>query len=424
MASSTADVTIESPGLNKLIRELRKNPDALGDFWAEARATGTPIFEDYDPESKTWLVTFVYRESEPLENVLLVEWIQNLDFPDKIMSKLEGTDIWYKSLRMIEGLRTQYGFAPNDSLVPKREETDWEARRSTWTVDPLNKTPLVRSDASTQEQLRSEQTSVVSLPGAPDQIWIRYRENIVHGEVTRHRFTSALLENERDIWLYIHPEVDRSVPIPFLVQFDGEKFDEVHRTPNVLDNLVADDRVAPMAAVFVGNVDRGEELPCNTDFVRMLKDELIPFVTRELGIEITGQRTVVNGVSYGGLASMFAGLTAPETFGLVASQSGSFWWKPNPMETNDILGETDRFCWLPERAAEWPVSDIRIWMESGTLEGRGFMNVAPSLLDSNRHMRNVLKARGYDVTYSEYLGGHDSAHWRNSLGDALIHLLG
>ncbi len=42
----------------------------------------------------------------------------------------------------------------------------------------------------------------------------------------------------------------------------------------------------------------------------------------------------------------------------------------------------------------------------------------------NRHMRDVLLAKGYRVSYHEYTGGHDYVSWRGSLADGLIDLAG
>lgn len=43
--------------------------------------------------------------------------------------------------------------------------------------------------------------------------------------------------------------------------------------------------------------------------------------------------------------------------------------------------------------------------------------------NAHRHMRDVLIARGYDVAYREYPGGHDFYVWRGLFPDGLKHLL-
>jgi enterochelin esterase-like enzyme len=41
----------------------------------------------------------------------------------------------------------------------------------------------------------------------------------------------------------------------------------------------------------------------------------------------------------------------------------------------------------------------------------------------NRHLRDVLLAKGYDVTYREVGAGHDLVHWRAMRADGLMTLL-
>ena len=47
-----------------------------------------------------------------------------------------------------------------------------------------------------------------------------------------------------------------------------------------------------------------------------------------------------------------------------------------------------------------------------------------SILESNRHMRDVLRAKGYAVDYHEFASGHDYLNWRGTLADGLVQLLG
>jgi enterochelin esterase-like enzyme len=59
-------------------------------------------------------------------------------------------------------------------------------------------------------------------------------------------------------------------------------------------------------------------------------------------------------------------------------------------------------------------------MEVGQFESDIHFN----MVVENRRIRDVLLAKGYEVTYSEYNGGHDMVCWRGSLADGLIALAG
>jgi len=420
--------SLESPRLRALYQALAESDDreaALDAFWQDVAAVGTPLVEAHDAVAGTALLTFLWREVTPVENVLLVEWITDGDFSNKGMVRLDGTDVWYRSMTVRDDLRTAYQIAPDDPLTPKREEKDWPARFARWMRDPLNTSPLVDPNVAGDAGDRTQSSSVVALPGAPKQPWIAVDPATPRGRVTEHRLKSEILDNTRDLWLY-EPVGGFQPDAPVLVVFDGERSQDVMRVPAVLDNLVASGAVPPMVAVMVGNVERGEELPCNPQFLSMLTDELLPWVARTTGVEPVPSRTLATGVSYGGLAAMYAGLFAPEAFGLVVSQSGSFWWKPDPLNEQVELriGDSPEYCWLPAQATDVAIRDVRIWMEVGTLEDRTHGSGGPSQVSANRHMRDVLRARGVPVIYSEYAGGHDYACWRNTLGDGIVSLLG
>jgi len=109
-------------------------------------------------------------------------------------------------------------------------------------------------------------------------------------------------------------------------------------------------------------------------------------------------------------------LQYPGHFGNVLSQSGSFWWAPDAAPGQAGAAEPE---WLARRYAEAPRQPIRFWLEAGRFEtGRG----QAGILESNRHLRDVLRARGYDVRHREFSGGHDWYHWRGTLADGLLAL--
>jgi enterochelin esterase-like enzyme len=75
--------------------------------------------------------------------------------------------------------------------------------------------------------------------------------------------------------------------------------------------------------------------------------------------------------------------------------------------------------------------DLRFYLDAGLMEGERDLGWVPederdepSLLAANRHMRDVMRARGYPVHCAEFNGGHDWISWRGTLADGLLALLG
>ena len=77
---------------------------------------------------------------------------------------------------------------------------------------------------------------------------------------------------------------------------------------------------------------------------------------------------------------------------------------------------------LPTWAAREPKHQVRFWLEAGLLEN-AMGDGTSGLLGSNRYLRDVLTAKGYEVAYREFPGGHDHWSWRGIYLDGLRHLL-
>jgi enterochelin esterase family protein len=45
-------------------------------------------------------------------------------------------------------------------------------------------------------------------------------------------------------------------------------------------------------------------------------------------------------------------------------------------------------------------------------------------LETSRHMRDVLLAKGYEAHYSQFAGGHEYLNFRGTFADGLIALIG
>jgi enterochelin esterase-like enzyme len=191
--------------------------------------------------------------------------------------------------------------------------------------------------------------------------------------------------------------------------FDGDR--NVDWIPKILDVLIAKGRIPPLVAVMTDEslpADRRVELPCNPQFADFLAKELVPWARRNYDATIQPERTIVAGSSFGGLASVFAGLKHPEVFGSVISQSGSFFWKPDGAQQGE---------WLTHQLQEAPKLPVRFYVEVGLMESDS-MEVGP-----NRRMRDALSAKGELVGYSEFDGGHSFLNWSSGMVNGLEYLI-
>ena len=419
---------VESRRIRALRASLgRGERDSVDSFWDEVRKHGAPLIEPIAGDRENMAVTFLWKGKPGTENVMVL-WLPYAGVaPDEfLMARLGGTDVWYKTIKVDRKMRLGYSLAPNAArLRPASLGLDGDAIAmiaAAARVDPLNPKRW-RDDPRSVDAPEYRARSVLEMPGAPPQPWTVRMPGVPSGRIEKLQFTSALLKNTREIAVYLPPRYSPGAePYPLLVLFDEDAYLSLVPSPAILDNLISEARIPPMAALLVGNAPaaRSRELPCNPEFSRALVNEILPWARRQYNFTSDPRRTVVAGSSFGGLAAACAGLWHPETFGNVLAQSASFHFTPpSAGETAESASEAN---WMARQFISSPLKPLRFYLGAGSAEFDA--TGGTGILEATRTLRDVLRAKGYQVHFQEFAGGHDYLGWRGTLADGLIALVG
>lgn len=213
-----------------------------------------------------------------------------------------------------------------------------------------------------------------------------------HGDPSKGRLVAwrgvhgGATGDERDVFVYLPAAYDdASCPALPVIEFqDGNE--SLTRAPfhEAADAVYA---MAPEAAailVFVA-LHAQEERTAEYTFgpgsegyayVAFLRDELRPLETARLRTCTAAADRGIAGASLGGLISTYAAFEAPDAWGYVGSQSGSFFWEDGA---------------LVARAAEGAVVDVRFYLDHGCPDDN---------CDSNRDLADALTSHAYELEHS------------------------
>lgn len=429
------DKTIyESPRIKELLENLQDSTstqaEIVAQFWEEMKSKSVPFLEPCDDEHV--FATFLYEGDENTKTVNLgANFMGRMDDDpiNWVMHHIPDTNVWYWTEKVTRDLRTGYFITPNH---PTPENLDSPEKRHTFLKaiclpDPLNSKVFKRPFYPFQLDGPND-TALQSIFEAPDaipEICAGKREGVAAGSVIKHTLTGQFYEYEHVLWVYTPPDYDpeRAEPYALLFVFDGYLYLEAIQLPTILDNLLAEGKIPPLVCVMLNSEaeNRAKELMPNDILPRAIKEEWIPFVRSTYHVSTNRAQNIIGGMSLGGLAAAWNSFKNPDLFGNVMSQSGSFWWFPatnNPQLSNpDDIEEG----WLIRQFAHHVKLDMKFYLDVGRYEHGG---EDWSHRNMNRHMRDVLIAKGYSVTYQEYAGYHDHLWWQITIVDGLLALFG
>jgi enterochelin esterase family protein len=424
-----------SPRIQALQKQIAAGQTKTDSFWKQVAAEGTPMVEPFGSDGKYHLVTFLWRNVHDTRNVFVRgSFLGSLVPADHSMHQIPNSDVWYLTVRLPSGARFTYQISPNDPLTftgPRASQ-----RTATRQADPLNP----RRYQCPPNTGKFTCNSLAELPGAPPQPWLVAKPGIPEGRLEKHTIKSAIQKVDRPISVYTPASYKSDgPPNALLVLFDGEDLPADSYQLTTLNNLIAASKIPATVAVFVDNVPRRRlvDLVANPEFADFMAKELVPWIRSRYNVTKDQKQVVLTGYSAGGLASTYVALRHPEVFGNVLSLSGAYWWSfehhggvcgPRCPDSAGRGGDsfndaTTEGNFLVKDFLASPKLPLRFYLAAGAFE-RDLEGTGGNILEGTRHLRDVLRAKGYDVHYQQFVGGHDGVSWRGLLADGLMVLLG
>jgi len=238
-------------------------------------------------------------------------------------------------------------------------------------------------------------------------------------------------DTSRDLWLYTPAHFDPAATPPALMVFqDGAAYldpEGAVRATRVFDSLIAAGDVPALVGVFLNPgrpAPTGERAAdglsamrqrsveydtCSNTYVRLLLEEVLPFVESRIGCRLTSDpsRRLICGISSGGICAFNAAWHAPNAFGRVLSHCGSF--------TNIRGGHN--FPYLIRTTERKP---IRALLQSGRDDANILYGSWPL---ANQQMAAALDFAGYEHRFVFGDGGHSLRHGGAIFADSLRWLL-
>lgn len=286
------------------------------------------------------------------------------------MTRIEGTDWYYLTVRLDPAARLQYRIAHGETARP----------------DPRNPRQVVSFDAVVSE---------LRMPGYRPPPEVEDHPGLPAGRLVSLELTSRVLANSRTVRVYLPPGYDggdERYPVAYFG--DGAAYVEEARVPAILDHAIAGRTVRPVIAVLVDPVNRREEYRMSPDYRRFFVEELVPLVDRTYRTIDAPTARVVAGGSRGALAAIDLAFHHAERFAFCIAFSPA-------------IRPTD----IDQRIEDGPRLAVRFFVTGSRYD-------AAWLADARR-LRDALRGKGYDLTYLEIPEGHDILAWRARIDDAL-----
>lgn len=327
-------------------------------------------------------VAFLYRG-----DARTVEWRGDFNrwssSPDFIGEKVGDTDLWVAYAQFPSDARLDYKIVINGN---------------TWILDPHNPLQQVGGFGPNSE---------LRMPDyVPSPYFIR-DENTPQGRMRGpYRLYSEALGYAVSYSVYTPAGYANLQNLNSMYVLDGQEYshDDMGRMVIVLDNLIAQQLIAPVVVIFIdprdpnrpSNNRRESEYIENPAFAQFVAEELVQNIDRVFKTAPTGEHRAILGTSLGGLASAYIAVNYPDVFHNIAIQSPAFWVSSDLYDLYRTSTELDLVMIITNGRPEWDADDVD-------------------------DFTTILDEKGVDYQYIQVNEGHSWGNWSALLDDILIY---
>ena len=232
------------------------------------------------------------------------------------------------------------------------------------------------------------------------------REGVPKGKVETLDYESKSVGTTRHLVVYTPPGYtkENSYPVLYLLHGIGGTEREWldNASPNaILDNLLADSKIAPMIVVFPnGRAEKNDRpegniyahAPAFAKFDKDLLNDVIPFIESKYSVKKGAENRALAGLSMGGGQSLNFGLANLDTFAWV----GGFSSAPNTLAPEALVPE-------PEKA----IKNLKLlWLSCGDQDG---------LIAISQKLHLFLNQKNVPHIWHVDAGAHVFPVWKNDL---------
>ncbi len=334
---------------------------AADSFINYASSKGIPFIENNS-------ATFLYTGTA--SSVVVTGDFTGWSSSGKPLNKIVGTNLFHYTQSFESNARLDYKLILNGS---------------NWILDPLNPNRVPGGFG---------QNSELAMPDYVQPWEIIPDANSVKGKLESKTLASQLMGRTYSVKVYVPNDYSTSTKNYPTVYFqDGSDYLDLARAQTILDNLIHQNKIEKVIAVFVKPTNRNDEYAYDSrnKYAQFFSSELIEFIDTNYRTINDPKKRLVLGDSFGGNISALISYNFPEVFGLCGLHSAAFW--PNNYEVYNLIIDGE-------------IKNINYYSVWGTYE---------SLYSNMRSFRDIMLSKGYSFGAQEFPEGHSWGLWRANI---------